>query len=215
MPQLLASLEDFAAARNVSFDPTDLQAILALEGASGIVRAYCNRDFTYVEDDEVTIFPRGTAGLLLPEIPVYEVSAVTLISTDGTETDLETTDWFVDGASGILYRVSTTGTYPWDWGWHWYVPTARVRITYTHGYVLPGEEEIDDVQDLPSELALVVMSIGSRNLVTTAQGGQAVRSKQVGSYQVTYGDQSTTVDEQGVTALERQVLEKYRLVASP
>jgi hypothetical protein len=216
MPQLLATMEDFAAARGVTFDPTDLQALIALEGASGIVRAYCNREFAYVEDDEVTVFPRGTVGLLLPEVPVHEVSAVTLVDSDGTETDLELGDWFLDGASGILYRVSTTGAYPWYWGWHWYhLPTLRVVLTYSHGYILPGEAEIDGVPDLPAELSLAVISIASRNITTAASGGQSVRSKTVGSYTVTYGDTQTLVDELGITAAERQVLDRHRLQATP
>jgi hypothetical protein len=216
MPQLLATMEDFAAARGVSFDPTDLQALIALEGASGTVSAYCNRDFAYVEDDEVIVFPLGTAGLILPDPPVHEVSAITLIAHDATETDLVAGDWFVDGPSGILYRMSTTGTtYPWSWGWHWYVPTARVQVTYTHGYVMPGEAEIDDVPDLPAELSLATISIASRNITTSAQGGQSVRSKSVGSFTVTYGDTQTTVDELGITAAERQVLERYRMRATP
>jgi hypothetical protein len=216
MPQLLATMEDFAAARGVAFDPTDIQALIALEGASGIVRAYCNRTFAYVEDDEVVVFPRGTPGLLLPELPVHEVSAVVLVASDGTETDLETTDWFLDGTSGILYRVSTTGAFPWYWGWHWYPnPTARVGVTYTHGYVMPGEAELDGVPDLPAEISLAVISIASRNITTAASGGQRVRSKSVGSYTVTYGDTQTLVDELGITAAERQVLDRYRLQATP
>jgi hypothetical protein len=213
---LLATLEDFAAARGATFDPTDLQALIALEGASGLVQSYCNREFTYVEDEEITVAPWGTAGLLLPEPPVYDVSAITVIAADTTETALEVGDWFIDGKAGIVYLYSTTPPYPWPWGSHWYqLPTSRVRVTYTHGYILPGEDAIDGVQDLPAEISLAVMSIGSRNITTTSTGGQAVRTKTVGSYSVTYGDQSTTVDEFGITAAERQVLDRYRLLASP
>ena len=215
MPHLLASLEDFAAARGVSFDPTDLQALIALEGASGVVRAWCARDFTYAEDDEITLFPTGTPGLVLPETPVYDVTAVTLITADGTETDLETGDWFIDGDAGIMYRVSNTTVYPWTWGWPWGGAPNRIRVTYSHGYLLPGEQEIEGVQDLPAELSLATISIASRNITTSASGGQAVRSKTVGSYSVTYGDQSTVVDELGITAAERQVLERYRIRATP
>jgi len=214
MPPLLATLEDFAAVRGVPFDPTDLQALIALEGASGLVRSYCNRDFTYVEDDEIIVFPRGTPGLVLPELPAYEVSAVSAVASDGVETELEVGDWFLDGASGLLYR--TSGTYPWysSWGWH-PVPASRVGVTYTHGYIMPGEEAIDGVEGLPAELSLAVLSIAARNTMTVASGGQAVRSKQVGSYQVAYGDTTTTVDEVGITAAERQVLERYRIMATP
>jgi hypothetical protein len=216
MPHLLASLEDFAAARGVAYDPTDLQALIALEGSSGTVRAYCNRDFTYDEEDEIIVYPRGTVGLVLPEIPVYDVSAVTLIASDSTETDLVLGDWYVDGDSGILYRVSSTGIYPWHWGWYEYpVPAARVQVTYSHGYVMPGEDAIEGVEDLPPELSLAAMSMASRNVMTTASGGQAVRTKTVGSFSVTYGDQSTTVDEYGFTAAERQVLDRYRLPSGP
>jgi len=217
MPLLLATMEDFAAARGVEFDPTDLQALIALEGASGTVRSYCNRDFSYVEDEEVTVFPRGTAGLILPEVPVHEVSAVTLVASDGTETVLETADWFLDGVSGLLYRVSASVGYPWYSGWYYLysTPIQRVVLTYTHGYVLPGEDEIDGVPDLPPELSLATISIASRNITTSATGGQAVREKSVGSYSVTYGDQQTTVDETGLTAAERKVLDHYRLWANP
>ena len=216
MPHLLATLEDFAAARGATFDPTDLQALIALEGASGVVRAYCNRDFAYVEDDEVTVMPWGTAGLLLPEMPVYEVSAITLVFADGDETVLDTGDWYVEAKSGILFHVATTTPYPWTWGWaNYQPPPSRVQVTYTHGYTLPGDVEVEGIEDLPAELRLAVISIASRNITTSASGGQAVRSKTVGSYSVTYGDQSTVVDELGITAAERQVLERYRIRATP
>jgi hypothetical protein len=210
---LLASMEDFAHSRGATFDSTDMQAMIALEGASGVVRAYCNRTFDYLEDEEVTLTPHGTAGLLLPEIPVHEVSEVTLVASDATETALETTDWFLDGATGILYRISSTGTYPWYWGWNWYSNpvTTRVRVTYTHGYVLPGEPVIEGVPDLPAEISLVVMQIAARNLIYSAQGGQLVRSKSLGSYSVTYETSTSESDASSPEKAERAVLEKYRL----
>lgn len=213
MTTLLASMEDFAHSRGVGFDPTDIQAMIALEGASGVVRAYCNRIFDYAEDEEITVAPHGTAGLLLPEIPVHEVSEVTLVAPNGDETALDVTDWFVDGATGILYRISTTGTYPWYWdwaSWYRYPSAARVRVTYTHGYNLPGEALIEGVPDLPAEISLVVMQIAARNFTYAAQGGQLVRSKSVGSYSVTY-ETSSAESTSSLLDTERLVLEKYRL----
>ena len=124
------------------------------------------------------MFPHGTEGLLLPEPPAYDVSAVTLIDADGEETELEAGDWFLDSEPAILYRAGGQ-TAGWYWnGWWWHnAPPSRVGVTYSHGYVMPGEDEIDGVQDLPAEIRLSVMSIASRNIVTTASGGQAVRSE--------------------------------------
>jgi hypothetical protein len=208
--KLIASMEDFALSRGVDYDPTDMQALIALEGASGVVRAYTGQLFDYVEDEEILLNGSGTKALLLPQLPVIDVTEVALVAWDATETILETTD-YVLGDAGILYRGLDNGVNV-SWGWPWWAGARNIRVVYSHGYTLPGEDEATGIPDLPSEISLVTMQIAARNLTSGAQGGQTVASKSVGSYSVTYETgTSTLVDEVGVAAAERLVLDKYRV----
>lgn len=209
---LLASLEDFAATRGVTYDPTDLQALIALEGASGVVRAYTNQDFGYVEDDEITLDGHGTRALLLPQLPVHDVSEVASIAWDDTETILETTDYRLDAAAGILYRGwNSTG---WPMGWGWWGPGygyRSVRVVYSHGYILPGETAVAGVPRLPAELSLVTMQIAGRMFTMAQQGGQMVRAETVGSYSVQYGTYGSSAEETQPLDVERLILDKFRV----
>jgi hypothetical protein len=202
-------MEDFAVFRGVTFDPTDLQALISLEAASGVVRVYTAQDFDYVTDDEILLDGHGTRGLLLPQLPVQEVTEVALVDWDGTETALTSDEWVLDDG-GILYRGPDTGLSP-AWSFPWWAGAKNVRIVYSHGYILPGEAEITDVPALPSELSLVTMQIASRNLTQGTSGGQTVKAKSLGSYSVTYATDTLIVDERGISASERLVLDKYRV----
>lgn len=209
---LLASLEDFASSRGVSYDPTDLQALIALEGASGVVRAYTNQDFGYAEDDEVILDGHGTRALLLPQLPVHEVSEVATIAWDLSETILETTEYRLDPAAGILYREWSTAAWPAYGAW-WHGDGHRnIRVVYSHGYILPGEPEVTDIGPLPAELSLVTMQIAARMFTMAQQGGQMVTAETVGSYSVTYGGGSDSSSvSQGPVDTERLILDKYRV----
>lgn len=212
MPTLLASLEDFASSRGQDYDPTDLQALIALEGASGAVRSYCGQTFDYVEDDEITVDGHGTRSLILPQIPVHEVTEVAIVAWDATETVLETTDYVLDGAAGILRR---SGNYllwaGWPWAYTWYGAEPRIRIVYSHGYILPEQAAVTDIPRLPAELSLVTMQIASRMFSMASQGGQMVRAESIGSYSVEYGSYATSAEESAPLDVERLVLDKYRV----
>lgn len=194
-PQVLASL------RGVTYDPTDLTQVLALEAASDAARSYCGQTFDLVEGDVVRLDGTGTDALLLPQLPVTEVAAVatlSLVTVDGVtsqvETALETTDWYPLGAAGILYRRD---------GACWPLGYANVQVTYSHGYVLPDQEGTN----LPADLQLVVAQMAAR--IHASPDGRSAESETVGSYSVTYGGGGGS-DTVTILPLELTVLGKYR-----
>jgi hypothetical protein len=197
----LATPQALAAMRGTTYDPTDLVQAISLEAASAAVRGYCDRQFDYVEDDELTIDGSGGEALLLPELPVYDV-AVTYVDPDGDEDEVDTEDYAIDFPNGILYRHNEGC---------WTRGRQNVLVTYSHGYVLPDETPPDGVQALPDDLQMVVLQIASR--VVANPDGRAASAETIGSYSVTYGDRSSNGSTVHATILplESSVLDRYRL----
>ncbi len=100
----------------------EARAVLLLDLASGLVRSEAGQQISLVEDDEVTLDGSGTALLLLPELPVVEVTEVTV-------DDVETDDWTL-GVHGVLTRPS---------GAVWPLGSGNVVVAYDHGQAVPDE----------------------------------------------------------------------------
>jgi hypothetical protein len=202
--ELLASLADFAAVRGVTYDPTDEQAIIALEGASEMVRTYCRQSFALVEDDEIFLGGSRTGSVLLPEFPVIEVSEVGIALLDEDEVVLDAADYRVTKA-GILEIAPTLSSnwftgptwFPWVWP-----PSMRavVRVVYTHGYA-----------EIPADVSGVVMNVANRKLRQQASGGSIVASEGIGTYQVAY---ATSVGVDVLSDDDRATLAGYRRLAA-
>ena len=195
MTELLASLEDFAAVRGVDFDPTDEQAIIALEGASGLVAQELNgRVFSLVED-VVTLPGSATRGLLLPGPPVVSVSEIVEVCGTDERTLTSGTDYVLEDAEAGIVRFAFPtvgwGVSPWS--------GVLYRVTYTHGF-----------DGAPPEVAMVVMALAGRLFVQGASGGQVIRQEQIGTYLVAYETGGSSSGE-GLTDLERRVLARYAL----
>jgi hypothetical protein len=199
---LLASLADYHAARGDTYDPTDLAAVIALEAASAVVRTYTGQDFDYVGDDIITLDGTGMPHLLLPQLPVVSIGT---IEEDGVELEPVTpaTDVAIE-RHGVLYRTDTC---------RWYAGLANYRITYSHGYTLPGDT--GPAPALPADVQLVCMNLAGRLAedVTTA-GGQLVQARTIGSYSESYQQQAASAAAatyESLNHLEREVLDRYRV----
>jgi len=108
-------------------------AELAVQGASGVVRAYCGWDLTRtVETLEVT----GNGGCAI-NLPTLKLNDVTSVTVDGTALDAADFSW---GANGILFRRSC-----------WPLGPRRIVAEVDHGY-----------DPIPDELRIVVCSIAGR-----------------------------------------------------
>lgn len=193
---LLASIEDFAAARGATADPADVKAHIALEGASSLVRGYVGRTFDAYTDTELYLDGTGTDALILPEPPVTAVEIVTL-DAENAETEVAETDYRLDPDAGIVYLL----------GDRWPLGRRNVKVTATGGYELPHD---GTPGTLPPALQMVVIQVAARLYGTAGTGGGVVTSRSIGQFSETFGA-TTRVRDSGLTALEESALAAYRL----
>lgn len=132
-----ASNEDLADYLHCSVDDLDLGAAsVALLAADAAIRAYTGQTLSYVEDDEITLDGPGTNALLLPQLPVVEVTSV---EVDGEA--LEEEDYTIDLDAGIVKRDGSFGS-----------AHQSIGVTYTHGFQ-PGETALDDLRVVGTTVA--------------------------------------------------------------
>lgn len=136
-----AELRDFLQAPAIP----ENAAKIALAGVSKRVRGYCRRAFAATENEIIRLDGTGSRTLLLPNLPVAEVTEVVEAPGDATY-ELELIDGtnFEWNEDGILRRLD---------GGRW-VPRLRYyRVTYSHG------------EDVPDDVKLVVLRICARAVV--------------------------------------------------
>lgn len=185
----LAGLEAFGESLGRDLSPTDVRALRALDSASGIIRSALGQAVSAVYDDVVVLDGLGNEGLLLPQIPVAQVTDVTILGT--TDEVLELTEFYVD-PYGILHRTPAL----W-WPTRWPRIRGNVQVTYDHGY-----------ETIPDAGVALTLSIAGRLYSADPTGG-AVASKTIGGASVTYADASTTGSTTGLTAIEERILAGY------
>lgn len=98
--------------------PTDLSRLQSLcNGASAVIRAYCNQTLSQVTGDVLTVYPTSSTFLSLPERPVTAVSSVLV-------NGVATTSYY------IVPRGLRSGTIASP-GSAW---TSGATVTYSHGH---------------------------------------------------------------------------------
>jgi hypothetical protein len=182
----LTTLRRVKVEMGLSLTDTSLDELLGalIDEASQAIESYCGRAFARAVVTE-TLSGTGRMRLMVSRTPVAAVSAV--VYNDST---ISSSEYAVeDGAAGFLYR---------DDGWYWtvsqdasdlvprYVPslaTNEYAVTYTGGYLLPGDNlslatlsitsSTDCVKDSASGMPLLVA--GDR--VTTAGWNNATNNR--------------------------------------
>lgn len=181
--------------RDVSSIGTD-RADLLLELASDIVRDEIDQRIDLVEDDDVTLTGNGTEVLLLPELPVEEVTAVEETINGETTTLVEDDDFTLDlghdGRVGTIYRKPRSAI------WR---PDATILVTYTHGYAL------GDGSDTPSELPGTILAAVLRCAARGAANPSGLRQETIGRYGYTAGGNDAGLY---LTAGDKRDLDPYR-----
>lgn len=132
---------------------SEVAANKALAAACDDIRGYCNQTFNFVAADEITLHGTGRPKLLLPELPIVAVNAVTI--NKGMATELVVTDFRIDFDDGLLYRppIQPTVLPEVDWfdsGWDpwlgllsgWPIGFANITVDYDHGYAVMPENLI-------------------------------------------------------------------------
>lgn len=183
----LASLEELEEFVGEEFGPIDPgEGRLKLELASGEVRAYCGQEFTPQTDDEVVLDGTGTRVLMLPELPVLDVSLVeegiggARSSLPGPGDRGAVWEWSSDG---ILRMVHARDV--WARRFRFY------RVLYSHGF-----------EPIPDALKAIVLKVSARSLDDPA--GQ-FRSETLGRYSYTLAGAEAGV---GLTRADERTLER-------
>lgn len=114
----------------------DASAAECVAAACDICRTVSEQDFSLVEDDVLTLDGTGTDVLLLPQLPVTEVSSVEV--DDEAVTDFTVTD------SGLLVHTESV----------WTKGRQNVVVTYSHGYATN--------EDVPSDVRIVALAVAAR-----------------------------------------------------
>lgn len=186
--EALAELAELELFVGDSIDPAEGRQMLDL--ASGEVRAYCGQDFTPMTDDELVLDGSGSRVLLLPELPVLDVSLVEVglggarETLAGPESSSPAWEWNEDG---ILERID---------GGVWPLRRRFVRAVYSHGWE-------------PIDLAVkgVVLRVAGRSL-DAPTGGE--RSETLGRYSYTIAGAEAGI---GLFAPDRVALAPYKVDA--
>ncbi len=159
----LVTVEDYESAIGTELDPVMVVRVdEALESASEAVRRHCAQTFDLVTDDEIVLDGTGTAALILPELPVVDISEVTITLTTGAT---ETPTYSLGRHGGILRR---TGWRIWPPGY------GNIAVTYTHGYTA-----------IPDDLKKVIIQLAG-NMVRNIDRDSSLQSKTVGPFSETY-----------------------------
>lgn len=122
----LTTVTAFRAETGVTADQMDDAAVEALiDLASGLVADYCQRVFAR-ETVKETFFGPFSGPLILSRCPAPSVEDVVIGGVSLSEGDAA-----IDQKSGLLHRVAGGCLIGW--------PHGAIEVTYTAGFILPGE----------------------------------------------------------------------------
>lgn len=180
---------------------TELMASFAVAAACDVVRNYTHQTLTLVTDDTVRLDAPVSDILLLPQLPIQDVTSVIIDpDADSPTTLTQGTDYTIRADAGVLLRSQY-----YLWRAHWAFPT-EVEVTYSHGYLPDGSGE----DAFPMDLKMAAVQIAAR-LYSVGQpvqtGSNSIQAESIGNWSVTYGltNASSVSDE------ERRLLDPYRI----
>lgn len=178
----LASVAQLGAYLKTTFASDDPAATIYLSIASGMVRDFLQQQITAVAADVALLDPIDGAYLMLPELPVTDV---TLVETfDGTV--WATAD---PGTYTVSKRLGMIAARP-GLGMQWPTAPESWRVTYSHGFA-----------EVPDSLVGVTLGVASRGYASEP----GVDLERIGGYQVKYA----SVEADGFTPLELKALARY------
>lgn len=161
----------------------DVTAEAACAAASDTCRTTADQLFDYVEDDEITLDGPGTDVLILPQVPVVDVTSV--INSDGNEV---TSDWVLT-QHGTLINLDG----------NWTKGRQNFTVTYSHGFQGDASDPSGDA-GFPHDLCMVALALAGRIYM---QGPTVFES--IGKRQVRYAGPAMDLSN-----TERAILRKYK-----
>lgn len=201
MAEAWITTDDLGAYLRREIDPyNDILAQAAIDGACDRIRSETGQQIDGVVDDVVTLDGTGQDTLILPELPVVDVTSVQLWQPDGCPPlDIDSDDWFARlGRRGQIVRRGSWSAYG-----IWLRGRGLYLVTYSHGYDTPGAGLGSGVvfPALPGDLKTLAITLAARmydqGLVSQETVGTA--------YQVIYSAASSLA----LTAGEMAIINKY------
>lgn len=186
----LATVADLELFLGATFTATDEdRAQLLLDLATGAIQRFTRQTIELVEDDEVTLAGNWTGALVLPQVPVVDVTAVELVDVETLTVD---EDYIWDGQRTLWRGAVVPGLDAASPGGNWGGDRQRVTVTYSHGWAT-----------IPDEIRGVCLQIATRSWRNPA----LVSAESVGQYSVTYGAAAQGI---GISLHERAILGDLR-----
>lgn len=193
------TIADLVALLQIEIEYDNVSAQRAITEATAAIRNYCHQTIELVEDDEWTFDVRPARwNLLLPELPVVEVSSV--VEDDET---LDDGDDYKLANFGQLVRV----------GRRWAAGIQIVTVTYTHGYAtIP-----DDVVGVCTRAAARAYQAGLKSV--DSLGVPGVTAKALGDFSVSFTSEAGGGVGEGLMGVsgarmlllsEKDMLNRYR-----
>lgn len=158
---------------------------IALAGVSRMVRGYCHRAFAATEDEVVYLDGSGSRSLLLPKLPVVDVSEVIEAPGDTTyELELVFGTNFEWNEDGVLRRID---------GGRW-VPRLRFyKVTNSHG------------EDVPDDVKMLVLRICARAVINP----EGLTQEATAGYSSAFGFDETRLAS--LSDADKRALSEYRV----
>lgn len=166
----------------------EARALIAVDSACQLLRDAADQTFDLVVDDEVRLDSSGGDTLLLPELPIVEVTSV--LDPDGDEL-VEDDDWVLDREMGAIRTASLWRSFR--------AGRQAYTVTYTHGFTATPESGLD-APAWPSGLRILALTVAAR-----VYDQQLARQESVGGAQLIY----SAPESLGLSAREKDVLKKY------
>jgi hypothetical protein len=199
-----ATADELGSFLGRSLEPGEVaRADLLLRLASARIQSEACQRLELVTDDEVHLIGNYSAVLLLPELPVLDVSAVTVRSGWGIGSSIVIpSGQILWERRGLVQRrlvgVEINGPYVPYGGWGG--PYATVDVTYSHGYEV-----------LPDDVRGACLAMAAR--AWENPDGAIVQSESVdGAMSASYAPPVTTGVQ--LTEEERKTIRRYRPVCA-
>jgi hypothetical protein len=201
----LATVEELGVFMRLPMDTLDVDAAQAvLDGASALVVSELHQRLELVVGDVFSVRSPGGRQLLLPELPVLEVTEVRSRNAGDTFTTLDAGDYDVElGRVGVVWRLNSE--WPRPAGGRG--PGGFLEVTYSHGYATPYNLASGDPYDptperLPDTIATVVKRVAARGYVNP----EAVLQETSGRSATSYGTHAGLY----LSATDKADLSEYR-----
>lgn len=166
-----------------------------LARASRTVRAYTGQYIEEVTDETITVNADLYGNLRLPQIPVTDVSSLTVA---GTELDPADYQWEVHG------HITQPSFNSWEINGAIAVWTGQATAIYTHGY-----------PTIPDDIVEIVADLVAGRLSSTGTASGAVKRAEVDDVTVEYDTTAATTIDPKLTDDQKRVLDKYKQPARP